>query len=67
MNTYEIHFFKTANLAPDERSAMRRGARGIWLIGNRVEADSPRSACAAYRKSGELGSDASRLRARFVR
>lgn len=29
---YDIHYFKTQNLSPDERNAMRRNARGIWLM-----------------------------------
>ena len=64
MNTYDIHFFKTQNLSPDEQNAMRRGAKGLWLVGGRVSAKSPRAACAIYRKSGQLGSTAEKLRAR---
>jgi hypothetical protein len=64
MNTYDIHFFKTANLSPDEKNAMRRNAKGIWLVGGRITAESPRAACAAYRKSGQLGCNAEKLRAR---
>ena len=63
MKTFDIHFFKTSNLSPDEKNAMRRNASGIWLVGGRIEAKSARAACAAYRKSGELGSNASKLRA----
>jgi hypothetical protein len=63
MNTYDIHFFKTSNLSPDEKNVMRRNAFGIWLVGGRIKAKSARAACAAYRKSGELGSNASKLRA----
>ena len=65
MNTYDIHFFKTSNLSPDEKNAMRRGAAGIWLCGGRIEAKSARAACAAYRKSGQLGSNATKLRAKL--
>ena len=65
MTTYDIHFFKTANLSPAEKNAMRRNASGIWLCGGRVEAKSSRAACAAYRKSGQLGSDAAKLRAKL--
>jgi len=63
MNTYDIHFFKIDDLSPDEKNAMRRNASGIWLIGGRIEAKSARAACAAYRKSGDFGSDAAKLRA----
>lgn len=28
---YAIHYYKTENLSSDERNAMRRGAKGIWL------------------------------------
>jgi len=63
MNTYDIHFFKTSNLSPDEKNAMRRNASGLWLFGGRIEAKSARAACAAYRKSGELGCNAAKLRA----
>jgi hypothetical protein len=63
MNTYDIHFFKTNDLSPDEKNAMRRDARGIWLVGGRIEAKSARAACAAYRKSGQLGCRADKLRA----
>ena len=63
MKTYEIHFFKKSNLSPGEKNAMRGNARGLWLCGNRIEAKSARAACAAYRKSGEIGSDAAKLRA----
>ena len=61
--TYDIHFFKTTNLSPDEKNAMRRNASGLWLVGGRIEAKSARAACAAYRKSRELGCDAAKLRA----
>jgi hypothetical protein len=63
MNTYDIHFFKTASLSPDEQNAVRRGSSGLWLVGGRIEAKSGRSACALYRKSGQLGSNARKLRA----
>lgn len=63
MKTYNIHFFKNANLSPDEKNSMRRNSSGIWLVGNRIEAESARAACAAYRNSGELGSNAAKLRA----
>lgn len=61
--TYDIHFFKTENLTPGERNCKRKGATGIWLQGGRIEAKSARAACAAYRKSGQLGSGAAKLRA----
>lgn len=64
MTAYFIHYYKTANLSPDEKNAMRRDARGLWLVGGQVKAKSKQAACAAYRKSGEIGSNASRLRAR---
>jgi len=64
MNTYDIHFFKISNFSPDEKNAMRRDASGLWLCGGRIEAKSARAACAAYRKSGQLGSDAAKLRVR---
>ncbi len=64
MTTYTIHFFKTQNLTPDEKNCMRKGASGLWLLGGRqINAASARAACAAYRKSGDLGSDAAKLRA----
>ena len=63
MKTYDIHFYKTENLSSDEKNAIRRDARGIWLLGGRIEAQSRHAACAAYRKSRQLGSDASKLRA----
>ena len=64
MKTYEIYFYKTANLSCGEKNAMRRNARGIWLCGNRIKAKSSRAACSSYRNSGELGSDAAKLRAK---
>jgi hypothetical protein len=64
MNAYDIHFFKTEHLSPDEKSALRKGASGLWLCGGRISASSARAACAAYRKSGELGSRAAKLRAK---
>lgn len=64
MKSYDIHYFKTSNLSPDEKNAMRRGASGLWISGGRVSAKSARSACAQYRKSGQLGSNAAKLRAR---
>lgn len=63
-NTYDIHFYKVENFSPDEKNAMRRNASGIWLCGGRIEAKSARAACAAYRKSVELGSNAAKLRAK---
>ncbi len=47
---YEIHFYKTENLNPDERNAARRGAAGLWLYAIDVDAESPRAAIAAARK-----------------
>jgi hypothetical protein len=63
MKTYNIHFFKNANLSSDEKDCIRSNASGIWLVAGRIEAKSARAACAAYRKSGELGSNAAKLRA----
>jgi hypothetical protein len=63
MKTYTIHFFKTQNLTPDEQNCMRKGASGLWLLGGRIKAKSAKAACVAYRKSGDLGSDAAKLRA----
>ena len=63
MKTYDIHYLKTENLTPDEQNAMRRNARGVWLTGGRVQAGTPRAACAAYRKTREAGHNAIRLRA----
>jgi hypothetical protein len=65
MKTYNIHFFKISNLSSDEKNAMRRNASGLWLCGHRIEAKSARAACAAYRLSGQLGSDAAKLRAKL--
>jgi len=56
MQNYTIHFYKNTNLSPDEKNAMRRNASGIWIVGGNIEAKSAQAACAAYRKSGELGS-----------
>ena len=28
---YSIHYYKTENLTPDERNAMRKNQNGIWL------------------------------------
>ncbi len=64
MKTDNIHFYKIDNLSPDELNAMRRGASGIWLCGGRIVAKSGRAACAAYRKSRQLGSNARKLRAK---
>ncbi len=64
MSIYNIHFYKIDNLSPDELNAMRRDAAGIWLCGGRIVAKSARAACAAYRKSRQLGSNARKLRAR---
>jgi len=64
MNTYDMQFYKTENLTPDELNAKRAGSSGLWLCGGRIEAASGRSACAAYRKSRQLGSGAEKLRAK---
>jgi hypothetical protein len=50
MKTYDIHYYKTQNLRPDERNAMRKNQTGIWLMGPRVEAENPHAACARARK-----------------
>lgn len=44
MKTYEIDYYKTENLNPDELNVMRRNQRGIWLCGERISADTPRKA-----------------------
>ena len=28
---YHIHYYKSENITPDERAAMRKNQRGIWL------------------------------------
>ena len=50
MKTYEIDYYKTENLSPDEQNAMRSNQRGIWLVGESVEADSPRKAIIAAKR-----------------
>lgn len=60
---YDIHYYKEEDLSPDELNAIRRNATGIWLAAGRIEAKSKKAACAAYRKSGKIGSDARKLRA----
>ena len=63
MNKYDIHYYKEENLSPDELNAMRRNATGVWIAGGRIEAKSKKAACSLYRKSGDIGSDARKLRA----
>lgn len=41
---YEIACYKTENLSPDEKNAMRRNQSGIWLCADPVYANSRREA-----------------------
>jgi len=50
MNTYDIHFFKSDNLSPDEINSMRRNQRGVWLCtGFCYRAESARDARKQFR------------------
>lgn len=42
--TYEINFYKTENLTPDELNAKRSNAAGVWLHAGTVEAGSSQEA-----------------------
>ena len=59
---FDIHFYKTRNLSPDERNALRSNQSGVWLLGPRIEAVSAHAACAAARKQGYTD----KLRARAI-
>lgn len=50
MKNYEVHYYKTENITPDERSTMRKNARGVWLWGSWVKAENGRQACAMFRR-----------------
>jgi hypothetical protein len=64
---YDIQYFRpAADLTADERGFLRKNARGLWLTGGQIEAGSPQGACAAYRRSGQVGSKAPALRAKPV-
>lgn len=63
MKTYQVHYYKTRNLSPGELDCVRRGALGLWLFGDLIQAKSGRAACSQYRKSGQVGSKAGKLRA----
>ena len=60
MNRYPISYYKTENLTPDERNAMRANQTGIWLFGDYYTAETPRKAIAAAR--ADLGHKASKFR-----
>jgi hypothetical protein len=60
---YDVHYYKTTNLTPDERAAMRSNQAGVWLMGVRVEAGSPHQAVDKGRQAGMLRG---KLRARRV-
>ena len=52
MKLFDIDFFKTENLTPDELDCKRRNSAGLWLCGPIVEALTPRSAILKARKMG---------------
>lgn len=66
MNTYQIDFYKTHELNPAERKAMRRNATGLWLMADFVDAESKHAACAAYRKNPQSVWGNFKLRATFI-
>jgi hypothetical protein len=51
---FQIDFFKTTNLTPDEWNMVRRGASGLWLIAGNVDATDPKAALVEARvRQGE--------------
>ena len=54
MKTYDIHFFKTENLSPDEKNSMRRNQSGVWLCtGFCYRAESASEARKQFRADGQ--------------
>jgi len=50
MKTYEIDYYKTEGLTPDELNVMRSNQSGIWLCGQSVKAESQRKAIVEAKK-----------------